>query len=134
MLILNPSSISQISLVELEGYTIPKDTVVLANLRDAHFDTSYWKDPQTFNPTRFIDPVKRKLIKHEAYMPFSYGKRICLGSELAKDTLFIFFTTLMQKYTFSKDPNGSTHLDLEPVSPSIILAPKPYNVVITPRN
>ncbi len=118
---------------EFGGYTIPKDTVILANMRDAHYDKGYWGDPEVFRPERFIDAKEQKIIKHEAFMPFSSGKRLCLGSALAADTLFIFFTSLMQKFSIEREP-GVGELDLESVAPSLIVCPKPYNVVVSTRN
>ena len=103
-------------------------------MRDAHYDKGYWKDPEVFRPERFIDFKEKKIIKHEAFMPFSSGKRLCLGSNLASDTLFIFFTSLMQKFIVEKDPSLQGPLDLESVAPSFIVCPKPFNVVVKSRN
>lgn len=66
-------------LTEFAGYRIPKDTVILANLRDAHHDKEYWVDPHVFRPERFIDETGEKIVRHDAFMPFSAGKRTCLG-------------------------------------------------------
>jgi len=49
-----------------------------------HMDPSYWGDPETFRPERFIDPSTNTLIRHERFMPFGHGKRICMGESLAK--------------------------------------------------
>jgi len=119
-------------LIEFAGYKIPKNSVILANLRDAHHDQGYWKDPENFRPERFIDPLTNKIVKHEAFMPFSTGKRTCLGDSLAKDSLFIFFSCLMQKFKVEKDPDFGD-LSLEPNAPTLIVAPKPFNIIIRNR-
>ncbi|CAL8109685.1 unnamed protein product [Orchesella dallaii] len=118
---------------ELAGYHIPKDTVILANLRDAHYDKEYWGDPENFRPERFIDETGTKIVRHDAFMPFSAGKRTCLGDQLAKDSLFIFFTCLMQKFRVARDPNAG-ELSMEPNAPTLIVAPKPFDIVVTSRN
>ena len=114
------------------GYRIPKNTVILANLRDAHHNKEYWGDPEVFRPERFIDESGNKIIKHEAFMPFSAGKRACLGESLAKDTLFLFFTYLLQKFRIEKEPNVPP-LSLEPNANTFVIAPKPYRIVVAPR-
>lgn len=114
------------------GYKIPKDSVVLVNLRDAHHDKGYWGDPENFRPERWLEENGNKLIRHEAFMPFSTGKRACLGDSLAKDTLFLFFTYLMQKFRVEKVP-GSGPLSLEPNARTFIVAPKPYEIIVKSR-
>lgn len=41
---------------ELLGYRIPKRTNVLPNTYSIHRNPKYWKDPQVFNPERFLGP------------------------------------------------------------------------------
>lgn len=113
------------------GYKIPKDTCIFANMRDAHHDKEYWGDPENFRPERFIEKNGNKIIKHEAFMPFSTGKRICLGESLAKDTFFLFFTYLLQRFRFQKVP-GAT-LSIQPNAKTFIVAPKPYEIIIQTR-
>lgn len=39
----------------------------------------YWKDPNTFNPSRFLGDWPR-----DAFVPFSAGARSCLGRRFAE--------------------------------------------------
>ncbi|KAM3623677.1 uncharacterized protein V6R79_014196 [Siganus canaliculatus] len=57
---------------EFRGYTIPKGTVVLPNLWSVHRDPTVWDDPDTFNPTRFLDN-EGKLLRKECFIPFGIG-------------------------------------------------------------
>ncbi|XP_072032639.1 cytochrome P450 2J4-like [Amphiura filiformis] len=87
----------------IRGYNIPKDTVLVYNLWAAHNDPDMWKDPETFHPERFLDG-KGGLHKTEFVIPFSLGRRQCIGEQLARKEVFIFFTHLMHRFTFKK-PN-----------------------------
>ena len=60
----------------------------------------------------------------------SAGKRACLGELLARAELFLFFTALLQKFTFQAPPD--TILDLK-FTMGITLAPRPYKICAVPR-
>lgn len=96
--------------MELCGYTIPQDTLIIPNLYHLHNDPRYWINPECFNPDRWIDS-NGELIKHDAFMPFSVGPRECLGKTLAIQELFIFLVSLLQKFTVTaKDPDNPPKL------------------------
>ncbi|XP_028666623.1 cytochrome P450 2J2-like [Erpetoichthys calabaricus] len=112
------------------GYAIPKDTAVLINLNSILKDKSEWETPNTFNPAHFLTP-DGKFRRREAFMPFSAGKRSCLGEPLARIELFLFFTCLLQKFTFCA-PEG-TNLTLDSIS-GFTRAPVPYKICAIPRH
>nr|AYG96549.1 cytochrome P450 2J2 [Camelus dromedarius] len=66
----------------LAGYHLPKGTTVLTNLTALHTDPTAWATPDTFNPEHFLENGQFK--KREDFLPFSVGKRVCLGEQLAR--------------------------------------------------
>jgi cytochrome P450 len=73
---------------EFRGYTIPKDTNILHNVLYIHFDPAVWVDPEKFRPERFLSVDEKVFKKNEALMPFSTGRRQCLGETLVRHNLF----------------------------------------------
>ena len=49
------------------GYTIPKGTWVIPGLRYIMRDPDYWKDPEEFNPERFLETDKDGQIQGYAF-------------------------------------------------------------------
>ncbi|XP_078671816.1 cytochrome P450 2J2-like [Branchiostoma floridae x Branchiostoma belcheri] len=114
----------------LQGYDIPAHTQVWVNLWSVHMDPAYWPHPDTFDPGRFLDGSGRVKVL-EAFMPFSTGRRICLGEQLAKMELFLFLTSLLQQFTF-KLPEGVPEPDMSGEI-GVTLQPKPYKLEAIPR-
>nr|XP_048309073.1 cytochrome P450 2J4-like isoform X1 [Myodes glareolus] len=92
----------------LDGFHLPKGTVILTNLTALHSDPKEWATPETFNPEHFLENGQFK--KRESFLPFSMGKRACLGEQLARSELFIFFTALLQNFTFKPPVNEKLSL------------------------
>ncbi|KAI8498043.1 cytochrome P450 2 sub U member 1 [Branchiostoma belcheri] len=93
-------------MVKVREYVIPKGTQVLLNLNSLHMDPAYWPDPDRFDPGRFLD---------------AEGRRVCLGEQLARMELFLFFSTLLQSFTFQSPEDaprptteGVNHATLRP--------------------
>ncbi|KAG8197709.1 hypothetical protein JTE90_001633 [Oedothorax gibbosus] len=84
---------------QISGYNIPKGTVVMPNIWGVHHNTEDWEDPFTFKPERFLKDGK--LSKPQAFIPFSYGKRNCLGEDMAIIHVFLYFATLLHRYSIA---------------------------------
>jgi cytochrome P450 len=82
---------------------------MFANILHVHFDEKYWNEPEKFNPNRFYDEATNLFKTDDHLIPFSVGKRFCLGQSLAEKEYFLFFTGLLQKFTLSA-PNGGKDL------------------------
>ncbi|XP_021010870.1 cytochrome P450 2D3 [Mus caroli] len=86
--------------IEVQGFLIPKGTTLIPNLSSVLKDETVWEKPLRFHPEHFLD-AQGHFVKPEAFMPFSAGRRACLGEPLARMELFLFFTCLLQRFSFS---------------------------------
>ncbi|NXC39806.1 CP2U1 protein, partial [Penelope pileata] len=114
----------------LQGYTIPKGSVIVPNLWSVHRDPNIWENPDDFQPTRFLDE-NGQLIKKEAFIPFGMGKRVCMGEQLAKMELFLIFASLMQSFTFLY-PEDAAKPSMEGRF-GLTLAPCPFKIIALKR-
>eukprot|EP00058_Branchiostoma_floridae_P004126 XP_002589614.1 hypothetical protein BRAFLDRAFT_81582 [Branchiostoma floridae] len=88
------------------GYDIPAKTQVIGNIWSAQMDPEFWPNPEKFDPRRFLDSDGKVVTRPESFMPFSMGRRVCLGEQLAKMELFLLFSSLLKHFTF-KLPEGA---------------------------
>ncbi|XP_022091223.1 cytochrome P450 2U1-like [Acanthaster planci] len=115
----------------LMGYTLPANTIVYANIWATLNDPNCWKDPEKFDPSRFLSKDGKTVEKPEAFIPFGLGRRICMGEALARMEMFLFFVNLLQRFTFSL-PAGNPTPSLEGIA-GITLGPQLYEIIATKR-
>ncbi|XP_059152571.1 cytochrome P450 2D15-like [Physella acuta] len=106
----------------LNGFTIPKDAQVIPNLYAVLHDEIIWGDPENFRPERFLDE-QGNLIKREELIPFSIGRRICLGESLAKMELFLFLSSMFERFEFLSDKPNQSISKIEIFGGVVSLAP-----------
>ncbi|KAM3930922.1 cytochrome P450 2J4-like [Leptodactylus fuscus] len=116
--------------IELHEYSIKKGSIILANLASANLDPKQWKFPNTFNPSNFLDE-EGNFQANEAFVPFSAGNRICMGEQMARTELFIFFTSLLKTFSFHL-PQGVTEINMDGILGTTFL-PYPYQICALPR-
>ncbi|KAF4115660.1 hypothetical protein G5714_003149 [Onychostoma macrolepis] len=119
--------------VHLNGYLIKKGTSVWPLLVSVLRDESEWETPGNFNPGHFLNK-QGQFVKKDAFMPFSAGRRVCLGEGLARMELFLFLTSLLQRFRFTPPPGVSEDdLDLSPVV-GLTLNPAPHKLFAVKRS
>ncbi|XP_066578465.1 cytochrome P450 2M1-like [Amia ocellicauda] len=117
---------------EFKGYCIPKDTMVLPLLSSVLSDPKLWKNPHTFDPGNFL-AEDGSFKKADAFLPFGLGKRVCPGEGLARMELFLFFTSLLQRFTFSST-QPLEEIDISPECSSFGKVPRSYHCYATLRS
>ncbi|XP_052016272.1 cytochrome P450 2D10 isoform X2 [Apodemus sylvaticus] len=117
--------------IEVQNFLIPKGTILIPNLSSVLKDETVWEKPLRFHPEHFLD-AQGHFVKPEAFMPFSAGRRACLGEPLARMELFLFFTCLLQRFSFSV-PDGQPRPSNLGVFPFPV-GPTPYQLCAVIRD
>ncbi|XP_073445376.1 cytochrome P450 2J2-like isoform X3 [Dendrobates tinctorius] len=116
--------------IKLNEYSIRKGSIVIANLASVLTEPKHWKFPDTFNPSNFLDE-EENFQSNKAFVPFSAGHRICMGEQMARTELFIFFTSLLKTLSFHL-PKGVTEVNLNGIF-GTTFKPHPYQICAIPR-
>ncbi|XP_055955296.1 steroid 17-alpha-hydroxylase/17,20 lyase-like [Patella vulgata] len=81
-------------------YEIPKGTMVMINHWALHNDPEVWKDPDVFRPERFMDEDGNLAPKTMSWLPFSAGRRNCLGETIARPEMHLILALLLRNMEF----------------------------------
>ncbi|XP_066974435.1 cytochrome P450 2L1-like isoform X1 [Macrobrachium rosenbergii] len=118
--------------IELDGYRIPKNSVLIGHLECCNKDPAYWERPNDFYPEHFLDENGKLSSKREGFLPFSVGKRLCVGESLARMELYVFLAALIQNFTFTAPEGEKLSIEKNPTE-RILAVPQPFNIIITQR-
>ncbi|XP_071798116.1 cytochrome P450 2U1-like [Asterias amurensis] len=114
----------------IAGYNIPRGTFVMLNYYYTNFDPALWTDHNEFKPERFLDS-EGQLVDRKELIPFSIGRRNCLGESLAKMEIFLFFTNLVKSYHFEPTEGAVLTSDEQP---GLSRIPKSFKVRVIDRH
>ncbi|KAL1919086.1 uncharacterized protein VTP21DRAFT_2467 [Calcarisporiella thermophila] len=114
------------------GYFIPKDSILMLNMDAIHFDGTVYKDPYTFDPSRFLDKKDGAPNASRDHWGFGAGRRICIGMHLAERELFLAIARLL--WSFRIDSVIGKEVDIHGGEGGLAFAPNPYRVRFIPRD
>nr|CAD7406546.1 unnamed protein product [Timema poppensis] len=113
----------------IAGYTVEKGTVVFLNNYELNIGDQYWSNPQLFQPERFLSK-EGNVTKPEYFIPFSTGKRMCIGQRLVQGFSFILLASIIQHFDVSADQN--TEIRTYPAC--VAVPPDTFPLIFTPRD
>lgn len=103
---------------ELAGCRIRRGETLLLSIYGAHRTPEFWPEPLRFDPTRFSPG--REWTKH-AFLPFGFGKHLCIGNTFALAEATIALALIGQRYrlvpTVALDVPIRAQVTLVPASP-----------------
>lgn len=78
---------------ERKTIPVPQGSIVRFDVVGLHRNPRYWKDPEVFNPSRFLGDWPK-----EAFMPFSQGAHACMGRKFSETEGVAVLTMLISRY------------------------------------
>ncbi|CAN6178054.1 unnamed protein product [Urochloa humidicola] len=94
--------------VSLDGYVIPKGSVVNYGVANISRDGKLWTEPDVFRPERFLEGGEGSVVRGITsgsscpetmkMMPFGAGRRACPGAGLAMKVLQLFVENLVKRF------------------------------------
>ncbi|KIK92082.1 hypothetical protein PAXRUDRAFT_830312 [Paxillus rubicundulus Ve08.2h10] len=111
------------------GYCIPAGATVFGNHWSIARDPEVFPEPEKFNPKRWLDSDGR--INDLKAFSFGFGRRTCVGSNLALRSLYIAAATLLWSFTICEDPKRP--IDDTAFVPGIVSHQKPFSLAFEPR-
>lgn len=84
--------------VTICGHDFPQGTVLSVPAYTIHHSKEIWgPDADSFRPERWEKLTERQ---KNAFIPFSYGPRACVGRNVAEMELALIVSTVFRNYTF----------------------------------
>mmetsp|Transcript_14897 Transcript_14897/g.21194 ORF Transcript_14897/g.21194 Transcript_14897/m.21194 type:complete len:346 (+) Transcript_14897:1059-2096(+) len=90
------------------GFIIPKGAMVWMPYLPMFRSPDHYSDPDKFDPSRWINPSKGAV---DALMPFSVGRRNCVGQSLANAETHAVIARLAAEYNFEIKKEGDVNAD-----------------------
>lgn len=83
---------------EFDGVRVPADTMVCVPGTYIHRLKQFWRDPNTFDPTRFSEAVNEHRNHNFMWIPFGGGAHKCIGMHFARLLFMQTFAEMVGNY------------------------------------
>ncbi|KAL6524549.1 hypothetical protein OROHE_016220 [Orobanche hederae] len=118
--------------VNLMGYDIEPETIVLINAWAIGRDPSSWHEPENFMPERFLTSSVDFRGSHFELIPFGAGRRICPGLGFASVIIEHTVANLVRNFEFAL-PGGTKGEDLDASERPGVTIGKKEPLIVVPR-
>ncbi len=128
---------------EICGHAVKQGTLVVVSPYVLHRHRSLWREPDLFDPTRFLPGATEKIQRY-SYLPFGVGPRACVGSLFAVQEATLALAKIMSRCVlelapgqfvwpvqknFTLRPRGGLYMTAARRRPSMARTPQPVATV-----
>lgn len=101
--------------IQLDKATLkPGDRYMLSTYL-IHHDPRHWKDPDTFDPDRWLPEAEHGPCTHASYVPFGWSPKACIGAGLGTTQLILLCHLFLTRYRIQVEEPESLHMLLAAV-------------------
>ncbi|KAF6265917.1 sterol 14 desaturase [Scenedesmus sp. NREL 46B-D3] len=109
-------------------YNIPVGDILAASPNFAHMLPTVFKDPEVFEPARFLPPREEDRAKPFSYVGFGGGRHACIGQNFAYLQIKSIWSVMLRNFDFEMlGPVPAPDYD------SMVIGPKPARIRYTRR-
>jgi sterol 14-demethylase len=116
---------------EVGGYRLPAGTLVAASPYVSNRLPEAFADPETFDPTRYLEPRHDDLDNPWSWIPFGAGRHRCVGAPFAMMQLKTIFAVLLRRYRFELTQPPDSYVNDH--SKMVVQLAQPCGARMTPR-
>nr|QWK52369.1 cytochrome P450 71B8 [Isatis tinctoria] len=98
--------------IKIQGYNIPKNTMIQVNTYTIGRDPKCWNSPEEFIPERFLNTSINYKGQHFEHLPFGAGRRSCPGMALGITIVELGLLNLLYFFNWGL-PDGMTIADID---------------------
>ncbi|KAI1305954.1 Cytochrome P450 -like protein [Halotydeus destructor] len=125
----------------LQNYDIDAGTMVMFNGYHLNMSDKYWTEPKKYNPKRFLvksgsnnnTDCEYQISKPEYFMPFSCGRRACLGYKMVTHVSFTAIANICLKYKMSPQSADDVAKQLTPKGSLALCPDNTFKLNLEPR-
>lgn len=117
---------------QVGGYFVPAKSRVMINAWAIGRDPNYWNDPDTFRPSRFLDPTVPDFKgSNFEFIPFGSGRRSCPGMQLGLYALELAVAHLLHCFNWEL-PDGMKPSEMDMGDVFGLTAPRATRLIAIP--
>ena len=80
-----------------------------------HHDPRHWKDPDVFDPDRWLPEAEHGPCSHASYVPFGWAPKACIGASLGTTQLILLCHLMLTRYRVEVEEPESVRMMLAAV-------------------
>lgn len=115
---------------EIMGFRVKAGSSVMPFFHATHRHPDFWPDPLRFEPERF-SAENSKGRNLWSYLPFSQGKRRCIGDQFSLVETVILLAQLLRRFEVQVDPSAA---EIAPVMIATVRPSAPVKVTLRARS